>query len=283
VDLGLQVLAHLAVLTPALRRLLGRHPDDFLYGCCAADIIVGKNFARHKVHCHNWQVGLRVLAAARDDAQRSLCYGFLAHLAADTVAHNYAVPYKAVESFHAPMARHLYWELRFDQAAHANEAVWPALRRIGRRPLRAHDEFLGETLAASSRLFSFSVSRRLFDSMLMVSRLRRWRLAAAALARRSRLPLAADEWAEGRRLALDAALAFLIDGERSRVVASDPIGARSLGLAKELRRELRALRRRRRIDPDRWPAALRLLRRRFRDSIHGKLEIPDLAAVLAPR
>src|SRR5262249_48933023 len=66
IDFGLQVLKHAAVLTPFVRELLRRYPDDYLYGCCAADIIVGKNFAKYLYHCHNWQVGLRVLDTAYD-------------------------------------------------------------------------------------------------------------------------------------------------------------------------------------------------------------------------
>ena len=40
---------------------------------------------------------------------------FLAHLAADTVAHNYFVPYQTVVSFHRSRTRHAYWELRYEQ------------------------------------------------------------------------------------------------------------------------------------------------------------------------
>lgn len=40
-------------------------------------MVVGKNFAKYMYHCHNWQVGLRVLGKARTDAEAALCFGFL--------------------------------------------------------------------------------------------------------------------------------------------------------------------------------------------------------------
>src|SRR5262245_18404865 len=96
IDFGLQVLRNAAILAPCLRQLLRRYPDDYLYGCGAAVIVVGKNFAKYLYHCHNWQVGLRVLDTAADERQKTLCYGFLPHLAADIVALNFFVPYNTV-------------------------------------------------------------------------------------------------------------------------------------------------------------------------------------------
>ncbi|MBI5477954.1 MAG: zinc dependent phospholipase C family protein [Deltaproteobacteria bacterium] len=282
IDFGLQVLEGLAVLTPALRELLGRHRDDFLYGCCAADIIVGKNLVPYRDHCHNWQVGLKMLDTAQSPAQRALVQGFLTHLCADTIAHNYYVPYKTVESFRTRFARHAYWELRFDQVAHSSEDVWSTLKRIGKRKFREHDAFLGHILGDSSRLFSFRMSQRLFNSFMLLQRLKRWRQANAVVARRSPLPLTTQEVSDCNRLAQEAIFSFLLEGERSRTVRADPTGSRNLRQAKLLRRELRLLRRRGRLDETRWPRFALQLREAFREGIYGKLEIPEVPALPAP-
>ena len=110
-----QALAQLGDLPGPTRSLLAEYANEFLYGSLAADIVVGKNLARFANHCHNWRVGFNVHRAARGGAEQAFGLGFLAHLAADTVAHNYFVPYKAVASFHRPRTRHAYWELRYDQ------------------------------------------------------------------------------------------------------------------------------------------------------------------------
>jgi hypothetical protein len=282
IDFGLQVLEGMAILAPALRELLGQHRDDYLYGCCAADIIVGKNLAPYRDHCHNWRVGLNMLQSVQSPAQEALVYGFLTHLCADTIAHNYYVPYKTVESFHTRFARHAYWELRFDQVAHSSEQVWDALRRIGKRKFREHDAFLGHMLGDSSRILSFRMSQRLFNSFMLLQRLKRWRQANALVARRSPLALTLQEVVECNRLAHEAIFSFLVQGERSRTVRADPTGARNLRQAKLLRRELRLLRKRGRFDEARWPAAAQQLRAAFRAAIYGKLEIPDVPALVAP-
>jgi len=75
-DFGLQVLQGLALLAPLLRDLLAENSDDYLYGCIAADIIVGKNLAPYRDHCHNWQVGLKLRESARTPPQQALIYGY---------------------------------------------------------------------------------------------------------------------------------------------------------------------------------------------------------------
>jgi hypothetical protein len=281
IDFGLQVLRNTAILTPFLREILERYRDDYLYGCCAADIVVGKNFAKYLYHCHNWQVGLRVLDTAADDRQKALCYGFLTHLSADIIAHNFFVPYKTVESFRTTVAKHTYWELRYDQVKIArNEGVWTTLSRIGQARFPDHDAFLEDMLTSSSRLFSFGTSKKLFNSMMLLSRLGRWRQMMNGVAARSELPLSEAEFAEFDRLAMKSIFAFLIDRERSTTVAVDPTGARNLRVAKDLRRELRTLWREGRVPDRAWPQAAEALRDGFRRSIYGRLDVPDLPRLL---
>jgi len=285
IDFGLRALEGLALLAAPLRRLLEKYPDDFLYGCCAGDIIVGKNLAPYRYHCHNWRVGFRLLDQAVTPAQAAVAHGFLAHLAADTVAHNYFIPYKTVESFKAPMARHAYWELRFDQIAHSSERVVAVLQSMNRSMLHKHDDFLSRGLAQSSRIFSFRMSQRFFDSFLVLQRLRRWCQANALVARRSSLLLTDEEVAEYNLLATDAVFLCLKFGENAPVVRADPTGMRNLRHASLMRKELRLHRRKRRLDEEAWPAFLANLRIAFREAIYGPLRLPPLPAlaVAAPR
>jgi hypothetical protein len=277
-DFGLFVLREAAMLAPVLRGLLLRNQEDYLYGCVAADIIVGKNFAKTAYHCHTWPNGLRLLDAAGTDPLRALSYGFLSHLSADIVAHNYFVPYKTVESHGSPATRHTYWELRFDQVAHGDEHVWQALGRIGRRRFPEHDEFLQENLLGASRLFSFRTSRRLFNSMMLVSRANHWRNAMSLVARHSRLELPEREVAEYNRLTREAVMDFLLHGDRSRTVTADPIGARAIRASRKLRGQMKGLRALRALrEPDLHRVSSHI-RAGFREGIYGDLVVPDLAA-----
>src|SRR5262249_34913959 len=155
-----------------------------------------------------------------------------------------------------------------------NEAVWTTLKRIGQSRFPDHDAFLEEMLVGASRLFSFGTSKKLFNSMMLLSRLKRWREMMSMVASRSELPLTKHEFDEFDRLAMNAIFAFLIDREESRTVTVDPTGGRNLRAAKDLRRELRLLWKHGAVDDRRWPAAAQALRDRFRGGIYGRLEIP---------
>ena len=280
-DFGLYALREAALLAPALRGLLLRNQEDYLYGCVAADIIVGKNFAKTAYHCHTWPNGLRLLAAAHTDPLRALSYGFLSHLSADIIAHNYFVPYKTVESHRAPATRHTYWELRFDQLAHGDERVWQALRRIGQRRFPEHDEFLQDNLLGASRLFSFRTSRRLFNSMMLLSRASHWRHAMSLVARHSRLELPEREVQEYNRLTREAVMDFLLHGDASRTVTADPIGARAIRASRKLRGQMKSLRALRALhEPDLHRVSSHI-RSGFRNGIYGDLVVPDLGTQAA--
>jgi hypothetical protein len=276
-------LAHLQFATDALatlprtaspvRGLLAEFGHEFLYGSLAADIVVGKNLARWAHHCHNWATGFRVLRAARSDAERAFGWGFLGHLAADTVAHNYFVPWKTVASFPA-RTRHAYWELRFDQRMDAR--LSRVARTVSDRRYRRHDALLRAELREGCVL-PFTLSRGLFGSLLASARAPRFQaFSRAALARGRRLPLEDELVAETSALAVDAIVALLVEGERSRTVRSDATGRVPLRAAALLRRGLAAHRRRN----DAHALALET-RASFRGAVNGALVLPRAAARLA--
>ena len=89
--LGESVLANLSYLPPAVGDLLRAFPFDFLYGNIAADSSIAKHYAPLGRHCHYWHVGQEIHDLAATDALRAFGLGYLSHLAADTIAHNYFV------------------------------------------------------------------------------------------------------------------------------------------------------------------------------------------------
>ena len=90
--LGNSVLSNMGCLPPLVAALLGRHRDAFLYGCLSADIFIGKGTNIKPGHSHNWVTGFKLLKSAQDARVLAYAYGYLSHLAADVVAHNYFVP-----------------------------------------------------------------------------------------------------------------------------------------------------------------------------------------------
>jgi len=274
-----QALANLGSVQPGLRQVLADFGNEFLYGSLAADIVVGKNMARFLYHCHNWRVGFNVFKHAKPGAEQAFALGFLSHLAADTVAHNYFVPYKTVASYHKANTRHAYWELRYDQRM--DKSLSRVARTVTTRAMRSHDVYLERMLYGSSVL-PFGVSKQLFRSLLATARIGRFgQVSRLALARERNLVLEPDLVADTNDLASRAIVGMLNEGERSEAARADATGARNIRLATDLRKVLKERTARRVIlARDAHDIALET-RESFRKAINGKLVLPTSLARLA--
>jgi len=272
-----QALGQLGAVSPSARSLLSEFANEFLYGSLAADIVVGKNLARYAYHCHNWRVGFNVHRAARTRAEQAFTLGFLAHLAADTIAHNYYVPFKAVASFHRTRTCHAYWELRYDQRM--DRRLSAVAREVTGSAYRGHDELLRRTLRRSSVL-PFSLSKQLFGSLLASARSTRFQaVSRLALARHRQLPLEDELIKETTQLSVRAILGVLRDGEQSEVARADATGSRNISAAMDLRRALWQAYRR--LPPDLAHELAAEARESFRKAILGNLVLPPGLARLA--
>ncbi len=236
-QLGTAVLNSLETLSPAVAAVVGEFPHDFLYGCIAADITIGKKFTHYLLHCHRWRIGLKVLENAGPAPQKACAYGYLSHLAADTVAHNYFVPYKVMRSFSSLTLKHAYWEMRFENFV--DRDIWETGRKVALENYRANDALLRKVL--SDTLFSFGTNKRIFNSILLVSRLEKWQQVLQTLSDSSRYALEESDREEYMGLAQEAVFDFLNRMEGSRYYQADPTGERALMTAEAVRKNLRLL------------------------------------------
>jgi hypothetical protein len=236
-QLGSAVLNNLQAIRPALAAIIGEFPHDFLYGCIAADITIGKKFTHYLLHCHRWRIGLKILENAGLDAQKACAYGYLAHLAADTVAHNYFVPYKVMRSFSTLTLKHAYWEMRFENFV--DKEIWDTARKISLENYRQNDALLRQEL--SDTIFSFGTNKRIFNSILLVSRVEKWQQVLQTLSDSSRYGLEEIDRDEYMSLAQEAVFDFLNGIEDSRFFHADPTGERALATAEAVRKNLRLL------------------------------------------
>lgn len=234
--LGSSLLGRLDILPVAMQTLLSAHPFDFLYGCIAADITLGKKFTHYLDHCHNWRIGRKILAKAETPQLEACAYGYLAHLAADTVAHSYFVPFKMVQSFNTVVLKHAYWELRAETGT--EDKIWALARDIGQNDYRKHDQLLSSVL--SDTIFSFRTNKRLFNSMVLVSRLQQWNKLLQTVSETSKWEIDQSERQELMDLASDATSGILGD-EESPYWKADPTGDRALNAADMIRKNLNTL------------------------------------------
>jgi hypothetical protein len=234
-EIGIRITENLGILPLALQELLRLHPLDFLYGNIAADIVVGKRFTHYLRHCHRWAVGLEVLGNARKPSQEAFSWGYLTHLAADVVAHNYFVPYKTILSFHTRAMNHAYWEVRFD--TYAPDEVWHVPRRLSPKMHVDNDELLKKVL--SRTLLSFETNKVIFNSVLLMGKFRKWHDLIRQAMAQSHVALDPERVARYTALSVDAALGFLVDREDAWCFRADPTGYESLKAASIIRSHLR--------------------------------------------
>lgn len=234
-QLGVHVLANLELVGGDVAALLAAHPKDFLYGCLAPDITVGKKYTHYLLHCHRWGIGRTLLKAAGTDHQKACAYGYLCHLAADTVAHNYYVPYKIIRSFPTITMKHTYWEMRFE--AFVEKDVWDLARIVCCADRRANDVLLRNVLTTT--LFSFGTNKRILSSILVLARVEKLQKILQTLSSKSRYQLTEADRDEYMELAREAIFDFLQHPDDSKFLKVDPTGEKALAAADALRKSLR--------------------------------------------
>lgn len=262
-QLGVNVLSNLEALKPAVAAVIALHPYDFLYGTIAADITLGKKFTHYLQHCHRWRIGHRVLDRADDTAQKACAYGYLSHLAADCIAHNYYVPFKVMRSFSTLTLKHAYWEMRFENFV--EKEIWETAKKVSREHFSSNDQLLRKVL--SDTIFSFGTNKRIFNSILLVSRLEKWQSLLQTLSDSSRYVLEEDDREEYMQLAQEAVFDFLNEDEESRYYLADPTGERALAAAEAVRKNLRLLYRTGKITKQQANAELDELKPKLKEAI----------------
>lgn len=233
VALGKVVLGSLYLVPPALRALLALYPREFLYGSIAADISFAKKYVPEGRHCHNWSVGEEILGAATTPQLQAVGYGYLAHLAADTVAHNVFVPRQLLLTSTTQAIGHTYWEHRMD--LHVGEEFLVDARSL----VVDHDHGEADALfdsVLSRTLFSFQTNRRIFRGMIRFQGHDRRQKIFEQVLQKSRFDLP-DELVDSYfEVTFDAVIAYLVERADSLPAQSDPVGAVNLKLAKMVRR-----------------------------------------------
>ncbi len=232
IHLGEAVLRSLALLPAGTAALLRTFPQDFLYGSIAADTSMAKKYAPTGRHCHSWAVGFEIYDQAKDEALRAFALGYLSHLAADVVAHNFFVPRQLTVTSSTSALGHSYWESRLE--THLGEAAPRRARDVILLDHSRADAHLDDIL--SPTIFSTSTNRRLFRGMVHVTDSESWQRIYRIMAENSRWGLTRTEVEINLVRSFDYVMDLLDRLDRSEPYQYDPSGDEALGLAKRLRR-----------------------------------------------
>jgi len=230
--LGEAVMRSLGALPAGIAELLGAFPYDFLYGSIAADTSIAKKYAPAGRHCHSWNVGQEIFERAHDEPLRAFALGYLAHLAADVVAHNYYVPRQLAATSSTAALGHSYWESRFE--THLGERHARRAREVILLDHTRSDAHLDRIL--SPTIFSTHTNRRIFRGMVYVTDTESWQRIYRVVSEKSRWDLPEDDVAAYVTRSYDYVMDFLVRLETSEPYTLDPSGDEPLRLAKRIRR-----------------------------------------------
>src|ERR1700686_2746255 len=234
VALGVQALATVSAPDALLQAALANLPEVFLYGSLPPDIVQGRRLqSRLRRHSHNWSTGLGLLEAARKEHEKAFALGYLAHLAADVVAHNFFLPARFVGHFDRGIGSHIYEEACFDSMQESDYR--DLLLKLLRIDFSALDRILER--AIDSPLVGFGTHRIVFDGGLR--RIREWHRVIKAITGDTGIALAEAEVFS--RASQGAIAAALIEQSAAPCCRFDPMGAEAIKNALASRRNLQRL------------------------------------------
>src|SRR6476660_503349 len=230
--LGEAVMRSLSLVPSSVAELLAAFPYDFLYGSIAADTSIAKKYAAAGRHCHSWNVGLEIYEQAKPEPMRAFGLGYLAHLAADTVAHNYFVPHQLAITSTTTALGHSYWESRID--THLGDRYARRAREIILLDHSASDGHLDRIL--SPTIFSTPTNRRIFRGMVYVADTESWQRIFHLVSEKSRWDLQEQEVSSYMVRSYDFIIDLLNRFDAADPYALDPAGTTALRAAKKVRR-----------------------------------------------
>ena len=230
--LGEAIIRSLSLLPSSVAQIIAAFPYDFLYGSIAADTSIAKKYAAAGRHCHSWNVGLEIYEEAKPEPMRAFGLGYLAHLAADTVAHNYFVPHQLAITSTTTALGHSYWESRID--THLGERYSRRAREIILLDHSASDGHLDRIL--SPTIFSTPTNRRIFRGMVYVTDTESWQRIFQMVSEKSRWDLSNDQVSQYMVRSYDYIVDLLNRFDSAEPFTLDPAGLLALREAKRVRR-----------------------------------------------
>ncbi len=162
--LGNEIFSCAPLIPAGIYSLIRKYRQDYLYGNLMADSIIGKKYLPDNKTSHSWEVGLNLLSQAKAWPEKAFAYGYLSHLAADTVAH---------ETLTEDMQNieHAWMEMKADSII--RKTYWFQSVTFSKAVQRRNDLLLERSL--HTYLFSVKTNKRIYKGMVFLSLLNKKR------------------------------------------------------------------------------------------------------------
>ncbi len=228
---GSFILNNLAMIRPEIAGFLMEYPLDYLYGCVSADIFIGKGYQRRDDHCHNWSVGFEVLKGAEDEKAKAYAYGYMSHLAADVIAHNYLIPNMLYSTPTSKRLGHVYWEYRADRLV--KKDFWKLASEVVTRRNKESDTLIKQVVSRNK--LGFSAKKMVFARSVHLTDLTIWReKVESSYNGDARMPK--KYVIAMNNLAINLIIDLLVNMESAVCLGYDPVGTDNTINSKSMRR-----------------------------------------------
>ncbi len=228
IALGNSILSQFHLLSAPVAAIISQYELSFLYGCLSADILVGKGKTLGPNHCHSWDAGLRLTQAVTTPEMQAYAYGYLTHLAADVIAHNYYVPNMLQLGLGRGKFSHVYVEMQADRKIDFSKEQ---LKSVVQKAPKEADALLLSILRKSR--MAFGLKKRIFKGGLVLSRQNTYDSSLGFMEKTFSLNHEGEYFHDMQALSRQVALDCLGKFEQSPVMQFDPMGYENLDLVKE--------------------------------------------------
>ena len=179
-----------------------------------------------------------ILKKSKDDREKSVALGYMTHLAADVIAHNFYVPKELLVSRGLKNFMHTVMEVKVDMIFY--KEAGELIKNILSEDFSKEDKFIKENI--SKALLPFGINRKIFEISLRGSK-------SSKLYKAFNIFSDYENWIienkksimEYHEISYRLAADILKNMENSTVLKYDPNGEIHINSAKEMKKEYKAL------------------------------------------
>jgi hypothetical protein len=156
--LGNEIFSFAPLIPAGIMALIRKYRQDFLYGNLMADTILGKKYLPDAKSSHSWEMAFNLFEQAKTGPEKAFVYGYLSHLAADTVAH---------ETLTEDLKDigHTWIELKADSVI--DKVYWLQYVTMNKTMKKRNERFLEGSI--ESFIFSFKTNKRIYKGIVFLS------------------------------------------------------------------------------------------------------------------
>ena len=176
---------------------------------------------------------MKTLEGANDASTKAYAYGYLTHLSADIIAHNYFIPNMMAQTPASAKLGHVYWEFRADRFI--KKRHWTLASRVVSMHNHENDTLIKQVMNRSR--IRFAAKKMVFKRAVRLNDLIAWREKVKTVeSPKSRLTRA--RIVRLNNCAINLVVDLLKHGERSICMNFDPVGTDNTIKARRLRKSL---------------------------------------------